>query len=78
MNMTVIFSSNRHDNSCWWFTKEAAPRKWGIWAKPFRGCSNGTSVRIGPPIEDEGMAKFSFSVDGVGVDTMGQCLGDDG
>jgi len=62
------------------FSKQ--PRKWGIWAKPFRGASNGTStgapVRIGPPIEDEGMAKCSFSVDGVGVDTSGQCLGDDG
>jgi len=58
-------------------------QKWGIWAKPFRGASNGTStgapVRIGPPIEDEGMAKCSFSVDGVGVDTSGQfVMGDDG
>eukprot|EP00438_Fugacium_kawagutii_P029688 Skav211492 [mRNA] locus=scaffold2188:537468:543243:+ [translate_table: standard] len=48
--------------------------KWAVWAKPFRAPSppqSSAAVRIGPPMEDEGMAKFSFQVDGVGVDEDG-------
>lgn len=52
-------------------------RKFGIWAKPFRSpsplqtSSSPAEVRIGPPVEDEGMARCSFPVDGVGVDENG-------
>lgn len=55
-------------------------QKFGIWAKPFRSpsltsttssTSSSAEVRIGPPVEDEGMARCSFPVDGVGVDENG-------
>eukprot|EP00435_Cladocopium_sp_Y103_P013377 s137_g3.t1 len=59
------------------FEATNSPRKFGIWAKPFRSpsplqtSSSPAEVRIGPPVEDEGMARCSFPVDGVGVDENG-------
>ncbi|CAK9117209.1 unnamed protein product [Durusdinium trenchii] len=47
-------------------------QKWGVWAKPLTDAD--APVRLGPPIEHQGMAEFSFWMDGLHVEEDGQIV----